>query len=150
MSNARLIKDAKAHMVHKIAPTLHKTIRGRFQAVLLGLYRNHAEIAINLINGNREVLKHFGKQVVPVGGSVIVDQFSSMWDLGIKGAMPVKAFFQVWVIGHNTEHTESEIALRLVDESRKELVNFGSMVRRIGETITLNGLEITVTIYREA
>lgn len=143
--NKKLIAEAKGHMAHKIAPTLLPNIRGLFRVRLLGLYRHHAKLSISLVNDRREVLKHFGTTVVPAGGAGIVDQFSSLMTIA-ENAPPVKAYFQAWVIGINTDNTEAEISLRLVDENRKELMNFGSVTRKQGGTITLEGLEIVANI----
>ena len=143
--NQNKIQEAKEFVVHDIAPTLSPSINGLFQVRLMGLFRNHGELQVNLVNVKREVLKGFGSNVVPAGGAVIIDNFSSLLHL-VKGAPPQQAYFQAWIIGINKENTEAEISLRLVDENRKELLNFGSAVKRIGETITLEGMEITVNI----
>jgi hypothetical protein len=46
----------------------------------------------------------------------------------------------------NAEHTEAEISLRLMDEDRKMLVDFGIAKRMPGRAITLVGVDITATI----
>lgn len=143
--NPAELREAKEFVVHDIAPTLNPTLRGLFQVRLLGLYRNHGELQVSLVNEKREVLKGFGSSVVPAGGAVVIDSFSSILNM-VEGAAPMKAFFQAWIIGINKEHTEAEISLRLVDESRNELLNFGSVLRKVGGTITLEGMEITVNI----
>lgn len=145
MNNSAFIREAKEHIVHDIAPKMIPNIRGNFQARLIGLYRNHAEIRINVVNQNKELLKTFGSNVVPVGGAVIVDEFSSLLNIA-NNAPPVKAFFQAWVIGINKEHTQAEISLRLVDENRKELLNFGSKTIFVGKTMTIEGLEVVVNV----
>lgn len=142
-----LITEAKEYLVHDIAPQLTPLLRGLFQVRLLGLYRNHAQIEVRLVNAQREVLKSFGSQVVPCGGAVIIDQFSSSLNI-TPDAPAVKAHFQAWCIGINQDNTEAEISLRLVDENRKELLNFGSLIRRQGGTITLEGMEIVINIQR--
>ena len=142
-----LIEEAKEFMVHDIAPTLNPTVQGLFQVRLNGLYRRHAELCVNLVNERCEVVKGFGVAAVPVGGAVIIDQFSSLLHL-VEGTPPVDAFFQAWLIGVNESHTEAELSLRLVDSDRKELKNFGSTMRGVGGTITLQGMDITVNILR--
>jgi len=143
--NPAELREAKDFMVHDIAPTLNPNVRGLFHVRLSGLHRNHGGLQIYLVNGRREVLKDFGFNVVPVGGAVIIDKHPSALKL-VDGETPVTAFFQAWIIGINKEHTEAEISLRLVDENRKELLNFGSVLRKVGGTITLEGMEITVNI----
>jgi len=139
--------EAKEYMVHDIAPTLTPNINGLFQVRLRGLYRNHGGLEINLVNEKREVLKGFGFNVVPAGGAVIIDDFSSTLNLA-ENTMPITAFFQAWIIGINKDNTEAEISLRLVDENRKELVNFGSATKRVGEAIVLEGMNINVNVKR--
>lgn len=146
--NPKELQEAKEFMVHDVAPTLSPTLSGLFQVKLLGLYRNHAELQVNIVNKSREVLKGFGSNVVPAGGAVVIDNFSSVLNLA-ENAHPVTAFFQAWVIGIDKESTEAEISLRLVDEDRKELLNFGSITKKIGETIVLEGMDINVNVLSE-
>jgi len=146
-NNKKELQERKEFMTHDIAPTLMPTLRGLFQVRVLGLYRSHAELQINLVNSSREILQSFGKQIVPKGGAIVIDNFSSVLDLP-GTTTPTEAFFQAWIIGMNTENTEAEISLRLVDEDRKELINFGSTVRGIGGTIVLEGMDIAVNIIK--
>lgn len=143
--NQAYIKEAKEYLVHDIAPTLMPNIRGFFQTRLLGLYRNHAEIQINIVNESKEVIKSFGSRVMPIGGAVIVDDIVSKLTL-VENAPPIKAYFQAWLIGMDKKNNEAEISLRLVDENRKEMINFGSMIRKPGQQFILKGLDVTATI----
>ncbi len=144
MNNA-LIREAKEHVKHEIAPSLLPTVRGNYQARLIGLHRSHAQVEVNLVNAKKEVVKRFGSNVVPQGGAVIIDKHSSLWNIA-PNAPPVPAYFQAWVVGISHDHTEAEISLRLVDDNRKELVNFGSATIKVGKTMTVEGLEVAVRV----
>lgn len=143
--NKSELKEAKEYLTNDIAPKLMPNVRGMFQARLVGLYRNHAEIEINLVDSSKNIVKRFGSNVVPQGGAVIVDKFSSIWNIG-QNLPSIDAYFQAWLIGISQDHKQAEISLRLVDENRNELKNFGSATVCAGKSLTLEGLEITVNI----
>lgn len=148
MSQTRLIAEAKGHLVHKIAPHLIPNIRGLFRVQLVGLYRNRGQLAIAIVNERDEVLKQFGSNIVRVGGSVIIDKFSSIVNFA-PGTPAVEGYFNAWIIGINAENTEAEISLRLVDKDHKQIKNFGSKTIKAGKSITLKGMDIQINIIPE-
>ncbi len=139
-----IIKESKSFLTNDIAPKLIPNITGNFQVFVNGIYRKHAEIFINLVNGNGQVVKKFGSNIIPIGAALNVDEFSSL--LNIENAMPITAFFQVWFVGVDKNCSNGEFLIRLVDSDRKKLINFGVVQLKPGKQTTLRGLDISVNI----
>lgn len=139
-----IVDEGIEHLRREIAPNLVPNLEGLFQVRLYGLHRYHADIGIFLVNEKGEILKGFGRQTVKVGNAVVVDQFSSVWNE--PGTPAVEANYQVWPVGINAVHTECELSIRLVDNDRNEVKNFGSMTKKPGEALTLHGMNIKVNV----
>lgn len=141
----KILTEAKEFVVHDIAPTLLPNERGYFQVKLIGLYRNHAQLGIRLVEAKNKnnVTRDFGSNVVPVYGGVI-SKFRESELILVEGQPPIDATFQARLLGVNEQQTEAEIELRTIDENRIETFSFGSKTIAVGKTITLEGVDVIV------
>lgn len=145
MNKHSLIKEAKGYLVHDVAPNLIPNYKGKFSAVLLGLYRGHADIQICLVDDKNNLVKDFGHNVVRLGGSVMSKAASSKLSVA-PGAPPVDAWFNARLMGMAKNHSEAEIEIRLIDENRETLTSIGSKRIKPGKHVTLENLEVTVNV----
>lgn len=146
----KIVTEAREFVIHDIAPTLLPNVRGYYQVILNGLYRNHAEIGIRLVDAKNEkaVVKDFGSNVVPIYGGII-SKFRESELILVEGQPPIDATFQARLLGVNEQQTEAEIQLRTIDEDRRETFSFGSKTIGIGKTITLKGVDVIVYVDKK-
>lgn len=139
------LQEATEILVHEIIPKLSPSLIGNFQVTVLGMHRNHAEIGISLVNKAGETLKYFGTRAIRIGDAISIDNYPSMISF-VKNTPKIKCFFQAWLIGVDKNNTEAEISIRLVDENRKKINEIGIVKRKAGGRITVNNLDITLSI----
>jgi len=77
MGRAALMKDAKDHMTHVIAPSLNPNVKGKFQVRLIGTHNGVAEIELRIINDNKQVLKSFGSKAISIGKTITLEGLDS-------------------------------------------------------------------------
>ena len=78
MSRARLIQDAKGHMVHKLAPSLTPNVSGEFQVRLIGSDERMAEIELRIVDPKTgQVVHSFGSATISAGRTITLKGLES-------------------------------------------------------------------------
>jgi len=76
MGLANLVKDAKSHVIHEIAPSLAPSVEGEFQVRLIGCDGQFAEIELRVMDKG-QVVHTFGSKTIPVTGTITLEGLRS-------------------------------------------------------------------------